>query len=90
LLTFSVWSNYVYDKRAEDPTYAAVNVIIVLILIAFAVYFAISEFKQLVANGLSYFLSLWNYLDVLPLIFVIINGLLAILVPTPNDVTVAF
>mmetsp|Transcript_44578 Transcript_44578/g.60445 ORF Transcript_44578/g.60445 Transcript_44578/m.60445 type:complete len:120 (+) Transcript_44578:122-481(+) len=50
----------------------------------------ISEFKQMIATGLAYFLSAWNLLDVLPLIFVTVNGVLALVMPRPNTITVTF
>jgi hypothetical protein len=37
----------------------------------FAIYFLKNEFMQVLAEGLSYFGSMWNYIDIIPSIGVL-------------------
>ena len=69
LLSFSVWSNFMYELR-KTPGYIYPNYAITGVLVAFCLYFARGEIRQFNIAGWYYFLDPWNYLDILPLALV--------------------
>jgi len=62
-----VYMGEIYEWREYDGFfYQVINKIFMGILIAYCVYFLGLEMYQLTNNGLSYFSSIWNYLDLIP------------------------
>lgn len=67
LFIFVVYMGEIHDRREYDGFfYQVINKIFMGILIAYCVYFLGLEMYQLTNNGLSYFSSIWNYLDLIP------------------------
>ena len=67
LSTFVFYMGTAYEWR-EDPDefYRGLNHLFMAILIAQSSYFIGIEMYQLWNNGLDYFTSVWNYLDLIP------------------------
>jgi hypothetical protein len=75
LFTFVLYMGTIFDWRQDpDPFYRGMNDIFMIIMLTEAAYFISIEIYQLYKNGLSYFTSVWNYLDLIPpiLLFVFI------------------
>jgi hypothetical protein len=69
---FVIYSNLVYEFR-NDPEYFYTFWSLVSILIVFALYFFGNEMRQLTSEGPRYFLSVWNYIDLIPPITLMIS-----------------
>eukprot|EP00347_Sterkiella_histriomuscorum_P006211 403353636 len=48
------------------------QIALAVILYVLSVYFLTNEIRQVINNGVEYFFSVWNYIDVLPIILIII------------------
>jgi hypothetical protein len=71
---FSVFYGYfihfLYPERF-DAAYTIQLWTSIVVLPVFALYFLNNEFKQMRSEGLSYFNSMWNYIDIIPSIGVL-------------------
>lgn len=73
LITFIAYMGMIYEWRQdEDPFYKSLNDITMIIILTEAIYFISIEIYQLFNNGLDYFSSFWNYLDLIPPILLLI------------------
>ena len=72
LMTFSTYLNYVYDFRDDSSLLKVINVNFQVVLVFLSLYFSWNEFKQLFMDGLDYFTSIWNYLDIGPPIIIML------------------
>jgi hypothetical protein len=74
LLTFSAWSNFLYEQRDNGDALKDINYALIFMLLGFSLYFFLGEVRQFLLTGCSYFLDAWNYLDIIPLILVAITA----------------
>lgn len=67
LTIFVMYMGQVYEWREDEQFfYQALNYVFIGILTVYSLYFISIEFYQLFNNGLNYFTSIWNYLDLIP------------------------
>lgn len=70
---FCYFIHFIYPLRfsKEIYHYYGIDYASMVILPIFALYFLNNEFKQVMGEGLSYFGSMWNYIDIIPSIGVL-------------------
>ena len=70
LIVFSTWSNLIHVNHME-PIWREINWCTAVILLIECAYFMKSEISQMQMTGpCDYFSDGWNYLDILPLVFI--------------------
>ena len=69
---YLVYMNIVYYKRNLDANWIFINQIFIGFLCFFCLYFINNERRQLMAEGFDYLKSIWNYLDLIPPILLLI------------------
>lgn len=63
LLTFVLYTNFLYFDRDNNPW---TQLLYTIIIVGLSIYFLFNEFVQLKDDIGGYFLSVWNYIDILP------------------------
>jgi uncharacterized membrane protein len=73
LFTFVLYMGQIYEWREKEGFfYEAANQSCMAVLLAQSLYFIGIELYQLGNNGLDYFRSFWNYLDLVPPILILV------------------
>ncbi len=73
LLLFTIYMGYIYEWRLLNKWYLhTLNWIFMLTLFIFSFYFLGIETYQLKTNKLAYFASIWNYLDLIPPLLLVV------------------
>ena len=72
LASFSGYLNIMYEYREENALMQTINLVWQGILVAVSVYFLKNELSQLYNDGLEYLYSMWNYIDLIPPILILI------------------
>lgn len=73
MISFFIFSNVFYEdilKGASD-NFILANYFVMATLIILSAYFIVNEAKQLISTGFSYFLQIWNYLDLIPPLIIV-------------------
>jgi len=71
LIVFMAYVNVIYEfssmqSNLSDPTWFWVDASFQLVLAIFSCYFLNNEVSQLLEEGITYFASVWNYIDIIP------------------------
>ena len=72
LAFYTVFMNYVYYLRQDSLVLLVMYYIFIGPLAGLSCYFLVLEVKQLIQTGPSYFTSIWNYLDIIPPIMLMV------------------
>jgi hypothetical protein len=62
---FVLFQNLIYENRHED-VYREITMPCLALLVIFATYFLSNEVRQFMGEGIGYFGSIWNYIDIIP------------------------
>jgi hypothetical protein len=65
MITYMLYMNWIYLER-NNPTYLYYNYGCMGLLAICSFYFFVIEFTQLAGEGIKYMYSIWNYLDLIP------------------------
>lgn len=84
LFLFVFYLNVVYKQRLSDDVlvraaWFPVDIGFMIVLGLFATYFLNNEVRQLKKDGFDYLSSIWNYIDIIPPIGILLMLLLNIL-----------
>eukprot|EP00347_Sterkiella_histriomuscorum_P013502 403364473 len=75
---FVCYTNLVYEHRNEDDNYGSANWAFAIALLGFSCYFLYLEIRQMGNQGMAYLQSVWNYIDILSPLGVIVSQILQI------------
>jgi hypothetical protein len=71
-ITYLIWVNEFYNTRNDSETLQNVNYSLMGALTIFSLYFLGLEAVQVVEDKCHYFTSIWNYLDIIPPILLLV------------------
>lgn len=74
LIVYTFWSNYTLQGASDWAVEA--GTLFQNILVGFSLYFLVFELIQFVTHPIQYFLELWSYIKVLPMLLVLYNAIL--------------
>lgn len=77
--------NAIYENRHEE-VYSSFNYPLLAAIAIFATYFLLNEARQFSNEGISYFQSVWNYIDIIPPVGIYI--LISIMILADHDINI--